>query len=193
MSEADGQLEPRIVITELDELLAVNDLRALAGRSIDELRQLRDRLGEIETGLSFARRMAQGRLDILLGELGARALPGDGAGDGLGGTDVLGRLPDVLSGQSRTMSQPRPVRDVEIPAFADEILAPLDQFITPSQLADLATLDDETIRAAADRITAYEQAISRRRLEVHRIVDEVQEEIIGRYRSGALTVDDLLN
>jgi len=27
---------------------------------------------------------------------------------------------------------------------------------------------------------------------VHRLIDEVQEEIIGRYRSGAVSVDDLL-
>ena len=65
MNDRTGPQEP-IVITELDELLLTNDLGSLSTRPIHDLRALREQLGEIEAGLSFARRMAQGRLDIVL-------------------------------------------------------------------------------------------------------------------------------
>ena len=71
MYEPEGQQEPNIVIAELDELLDSNDLRALSERPMDELRALRDRLSAIEVGLSYGRRMAQGRLDILLSAVAA--------------------------------------------------------------------------------------------------------------------------
>ena len=72
MSDVNGPEEQRIVITDLDDLLAANDLTALGSRPIDELRALRDRLSDIELGLSFGRRMAQGRLDIVLAEFHSR-------------------------------------------------------------------------------------------------------------------------
>src|SRR5262245_12316856 len=94
--DPDAPEEPTIVNSELDDLLSRNDLGSLANRPIEELRQLRDELGEIELGLSFGRRMAQGRLDIVLAEFHARL-----QGRAESPQELLGRLPEVLSSQGR--------------------------------------------------------------------------------------------
>jgi hypothetical protein len=176
------------VITELDDLLAVNDLSSLTARPITELRELRDRLGEIELGLSFGRRMAQGRLDIVLAEFHSRI-----QGKTETAHELLERLPEVLSTQARGGGLPRHMRDdVEIPNFADKILAELDHLVNPADLASVDALDVDALDAAAQRVSAFERALSAKRSEVHRLIDEVQEEIIVRYRSGSVSVDDLL-
>lgn len=175
------------MITELDDLLLSNDLGLLAPRPIEELRALRDRLGEIETGLSFVRRMAQGRLDIVLAEFHARL-----QGKAESAHDLVDRMPELLSGQARGTGTPRPVRDIEIPVFTEQFLNELDQLLHPTDLAAIEGLDVDDLDNAAQRISAFERALSVKRSEVHRLIDEVQEEIIGRYRSGSVSVDDLL-
>ncbi|HBX78229.1 MAG TPA: hypothetical protein DEG43_11315 [Acidimicrobiaceae bacterium] len=187
MYEPEGQQEPNIVIAELDELLDSNDLRALSERPMDELRALRDRLSAIEVGLSYGRRMAQGRLDILLSAVAAHISGGTGTA-----SPLVAELSGALAGQSRTQSIPRPVREVEIPDFADQIVAKLDEFIAPSLLVEFNSVERTVLVEAAERTSAFEQAISRTRHEVHRVIDEVQDEIITRYRTGVVTVDELL-
>jgi len=176
------------VIAELEALLESDALASVSQRSIAELRELRDRLAEIETGLSFGRRMAQGRLDIIVAELEARGA-GTSSADAAA---LLGRLPEVLARQTRGRGTPRPVRDVDIPDFADQIVGGLDRIVGVGELGSLGTVDVLRLTDVAEQLAAYERAISTRRHEVHRLVDEVQEEIIGRYRSGAASVDDLL-
>jgi len=180
--------EPRIVIAELDDLLSTDTMSRISGLAMDDLRQLRDRLGEIETGLSFGRRMAQGRLDIVITELEGRA-----SGRAGGGTsELLGRLPEVLARQTRGGGRPRPVRDVAIPDFADEFTEQLDRIVGVRELGSLSDADGLRLSEMAEELATYERAISVKRREVHRLVDEVQDEIIGRYRTGAASVDDLL-
>lgn len=180
--------EPVIVIAQLDDLLSANDFGGLSSRPIEDLRRLRDDLGEIELGLSFGRRMAQGRLDIVLAEFHARL-----QGRSETAQELVDRLPEVLSSQGRAPGVGRQVRDGELPRFADEILGELDQLVHPTDLAAIEQLDVDQLDGAAQRLSAYERALSAKRSELHRIIDEVQEEIITRYRSGAVSVDDLLN
>ena len=187
MNDPSGQQEPAIVITELDELLLANDLGSLPSRPIEELRALRDHLGEIEAGLSFVRRMAQGRLDIVLAEFHARL-----QGRSETAHELVDRLPEVLSGQARGQGQPRAIRDVDLPQFTDQILAELDQLLHPTDLTSIESLGVDDLDAAAQRVSSFERSLSVKRSEVHRLIDEVQEEIIGRYRSGSVSVDDLL-
>lgn len=179
--------EPRIVIAELEDLLASNTLASISDLPMDELRSLRDRLSAIETGLSFGRRMAQGRLDIVIAELENRS-----SGTSNDSTALLGRLPEVLARQTRGGGRPRPVRDIGIPDFTDDFTVQLDRIVGVTELGSLADADGLRLAEIAELLAAYERAISVRRREVHRLMDDVQDEIIGRYRTGAASVDDLL-
>ena len=86
---------------------------------------------------------------------------------------------------------PRPVRDLEPPAWADSLTAPLDGAISPAKLGDMASMSDAELSEAAGKIGEIERELSEARREIHRRIDRVQDELVGRYRSGA-TVDDLL-
>ena len=169
----------------LDELLGAADTSELGSRSLEDLRLVRDRLTSVELGLSYGRRMAQGRLDIITCELERRA--GAPTTD-----DLLGRLPEVLARQNRGEGMPRPVRDGELPEFADVIVADLDRLVLPTELAGVTDLSDQRLAEITGRLGEVESGISTKRHEVHRLIDEVQEEIVSRYRSGAASVDDLL-
>ena len=186
MSEPPGA--PELVITELNDLLSDHDLEALPTMDMDRLRSFRARLNEVEFGLSYCRRMAQGHLDILMAESQRRAHTGD-ADDALEG--VLARLPDLLAQHSRGQGSTHRVYDGEIPTFAEELVADLDRQIGRAA-TELSQIDSVTISAISDQICEFERSVSRKRQEVHRLIDDVQAQIIERYRTGAASVDELL-
>ena len=70
----------------------------LGERAMEELRAVRSRCQSLENSLSYVRRLIQGRFDIVGGELQRRREGGD-SGDT---SDLIGRLPDILSDGSRT-------------------------------------------------------------------------------------------
>lgn len=168
---------------DLDELITLEEPDDLSSCSIAELRIIREQYQEVESGLSYIRRIVQGRLDTLSMEIERRA---DAAG-----ADLLGRLPEALAAHTRGPGLPRPVRDLEPPPWADDALGALDGLLTPAQLAELGSLEDAALIAAAERTGEIEREVSAQRHEMHRRIDRIQDELIGRYRDGA-TVDDLL-
>jgi hypothetical protein len=171
----------------LDQLLDGIDPGVLSQRSLDDLRDLRHRYQEIETGLSFGRRLVQGRLDIVLAELQRRS-------EGHSGTcaERVGDLPDVLAQHTRGAGPARIIPETDLPDFVDVFGRELDDIVCAEDLVRLGELDTATIGRAVDSLEAFERQLSRKRHELHRVIDDVQEEIIGRYRSGSASVDDLL-
>jgi hypothetical protein len=168
---------------DLDELITTPAPADLSGCTLGELRSIRDHYQDAENGVSYARRIVQGRLDTVAVELQRRR---DGVDDGL-----IQRLPDALAAHSRGPGMPRPMPDLEPPAWADDLLAGADAALPPSALAGLESLGDDELDRAADTLGAMERELSAARHELHRSIDRVQDELVGRYRSGA-TVDDLL-
>ena len=176
----------RSVIAGLESILDGFDLSGVSNLPLDELRSIRHRLDEVELGLSYGRRMAQGRIDILLCEIDRRSGSGEPA-------ELITLLPDALSNHMRGGGLPRPLPSVELPVFADRIVAELDSILGPTVLGDIASVDAEQLSGYVERLRTAEQEIGHQRREAHRMIDELQEEIIGRYRSGAASVDDLLS
>ena len=180
-------VEEPTVTDLLDHLLDDLDPGTLAGVGIDDLRGARDRYQEIEAGLSFGRRLVQGRLDIVICEVERRSSGGAESLD-----DLMARLPSALSRHTRGSGTPRPVRDTQLPLFADALTREADSILDPNELAQLAQVSDDRIDVIMAELQAFEQQVSAKRHEVHRIIDEIQEEIVSRYRTGAASVDDLL-
>lgn len=174
--------------TVLDNLLDDIDPGIVSQRDIADLRVLRERCQEIETGLSLGRRLVQGRLDIVMAELERRNGPAP-----LSDSAAMEQLPEVLSRHTRGGGVPRPVRDTELPAFTDDIALALDAMVPAEELPRLSEFETAQLVAAIDSLREFEVHVSQKRHEVHRVIDDLQEEIVGRYRSGAATVDDLLH
>src|SRR5690242_4497615 len=77
---------------ELDRLLDADYLGDLQSRPIEEIRAMRAECQRAEDGLSYVRRQAQGRLDIVAAELTRR---GEGKGPSEAG-DIVDLLPQIL-------------------------------------------------------------------------------------------------
>lgn len=167
----------------VEDLITFSEPEDLSTASLPELRELRDGYQQVENGISYARRIVQGRLDTVSVELERRA---EAAGE-----DLLSRLPKALAAHTRGPGMPRPPQDLEPPDWADEIVAELDELLTPLQIARLTELDDDTLMTGAERIGQLEQELSDARRFLHSRIDRIQEELVGRYRRGA-PVDDLL-
>jgi len=171
----------------LNHLMDDIDPGVVSQRTLPELRDVRDRCQQVEAGLSFGRRMVQGRLDIVMLEVERRSTGGSTSTE-----ELMGRLPAVLAQHTRGGGTPRPVRDEELPAFTEELSLELDRMVAPSDIGRLSELDGEHIDRMIDQLQALERRVSAKRHELHRVIDELQEEIVSRYRSGAASVDDLL-
>ena len=74
---------------DLDELITIEEPDDLSSCSLPELRIIRERYQEVESALSYIRRIVQGRLDTISVEI-------SGAADDAG-VDLLGRLPEALA------------------------------------------------------------------------------------------------
>ncbi len=172
----------------IDELLAPDLLAGLTGRGLEDVRQLRDDLQRAEGGLSFTRRMIHGRLDIVGAEIERRRQGGDP--HDLSG--LIAQLPDLLADPDRPDAPPRSPRLLEVTAVPDELAAELDQIVDTDALADLREQDDDTLRTMTTKLVDLERWVSERRHALQERVDEVQAEIVRRYREGEATVDGLL-
>jgi hypothetical protein len=177
-----------MVDASLDELLAPDYVDSLELLSIEELRSRRIRAAEVEVGLSFARRLVQGHLDILLAESDRRE-----AGTApIDASSLVERLPAILSDRVHTPGNGRLVT-LLAPARSDhEHLNRVDAMVEAARLVDLPSLDDAALAASKEALFGLERDVSRERRALHEVMDRLQQELIRRYKVGEITVDSLL-
>jgi hypothetical protein len=172
----------------LDQLLDPAMLEDLASQPLDEVRANRDECQRAEHGLSYVRRLAQGRLDIVGRELEHRRT-GDDAGDL---SSLVEELPQILADRMRGPGLGRPPQDLEPHELPDELLAELDAIAGPSRLGAMADADVADLEALVTDLEAFEQKVSGLRRQLHGQIDALQAEITRRYRTGEASVESLL-
>lgn len=171
-----------------DDLLDPGFLDGLIDLTLDELRARRATAIEVETGLSFLRRVVQGRLDIVLAEIARREAggePGDIA-------DLVKRLPSILGERVHAPGLGRLPTFLAPGELDHELVGRLDAILAPERLGDLPELAEDELSSVADRLGTFEHDVSARRRRLHEVLDRLQEEIVRRYRTGEATVDSLL-
>jgi hypothetical protein len=175
---------------ELDRLLDPDYLGDLQSRPMEEVRAMRDECRQAEDGLSYVRRQAQGRLDIVASELTRRA-EGKGPSDV---ADIVDQLPSILGHGVSTSGRISEVRttNLEPPAEAAQLIIELEGILHESSLTGLGQITDDELRQLVDRLTEYERLVSDRRRGLHDRLDALQAEIVRRYKSGEVTVESLL-
>ncbi len=176
--------------SDLDTLTSPQYLADLGSRTIADIRAMRAECQQLENDLSFVRRMAHGRLDIVGGEVSRRrrgAAPTDA-------TDLVDQLPTLLGEHEpgRSSSLPRPPQTLEPSPAADRLVAELDEIVTTGQLTALGEVGDDELDELIDRLQAFETRVSAQRRALHETIDVVQREIVERYRSGEASVDTIL-
>lgn len=174
----------------LDRVTADGYLADLTSRPMETVRAMRAECQGLENALSYVRRVAQGRLDIVGAELARRASGGDPANL----AELIGRLPDILADRTAPSGPigARPPLDLFADDAGQEWSAEVDAIFNPVDTGTLTSLDDAHLGTVRDELAAYEQLTSARRQRLHAIIDALQAEITRRYRTGEATVDSLL-
>lgn len=154
--------------------------------SLDELRAERARLQADEDVVSYVRRLAQGRVDVVRAELRRRVQNASGVESG----DVTGELPRVLGAQVAAGSS-RPPRDTAVPADHPLVLE-LDRVCDQAGFDELTACSDDRLAEMITVITAWERERSADRQSFFARIDALTAELVRRYRDGEASVDSLL-
>ena len=151
-----------------------------ASLSLDELRALRSELQQQDDVVSYARRVAQARLDLVKSEIERR----------VSGVDVSDVVTTVLSRQltGGPARPPRPAEDLS----DNRLSAELDQICSAHGFGRLDELDDDGLTALSEAIGAFERRVSADRKARFDELDALSAELVRRYRDGEASVDSLL-
>jgi hypothetical protein len=171
----------------IERLLSPEYLANLGTLTMEELRQRRQDCSEVENGLSYYRRLIQGRLDIVHAEMARRA-------GGVAATDLAGlveQLPAILAERGGGGSR-GPLPDVVAPAGIETMSGQLDEIVDADRLASLPDESEAELRNVANALSTLERTVSSQRRDLFEQIDTLQEEIVRRYKTGEATVDALL-
>jgi hypothetical protein len=161
-------------VRRIDRILAPAYLAGIDGRPLDELRALEREVIEVETEMSYVRRLAQGRIDILAAEGDRRA-----AGGALG--DLIAALPTILADDSgRVGPAGTRVQPVLAPAASIEWNRGLERLVTDGTLANLPNLTDAELQATVAQLRDLERDVSERRRALHTVLDALTHAIASR-------------
>lgn len=145
--------------------------------SLAEIRARRHELQSAEDAVSFVRRMAQGRLDLVQDEQRRRA---SGAEPPTG--SLADRLAEVF-GQQHGGGSARPPRETDVPAD-HPLLVQLDELCDEHGFAELETLDDRTLSDLESALGMFEKECSRQRHQLFEEIDALTAELVRRVREG---------
>lgn len=164
-------------------------LSGLGQLPLAELRAKREMCAELEMELSYVRRLAQARIDLIMAESERRH-------QGLSepSAEVLvEQLPQILGERTRAEGPGRLPSLLAPSDWAQGSLAARVEEVLPSdQLGSLGALSTQELDELHVSLSRLERDISAERRALHDIQDRLQEELVRRYRSGEATVDALL-
>lgn len=174
--------------TELARILDADFLADVSTAPLPDLRERRARCQRVETALSYLRRLAQGRLDIVSGELDRRGQGGDP--HDLGG--LIERLPEILSDRGRGATAGHVVEVVDPGMPSGELFEELATIDVEGHLTDLGGVAEDALLETRARLQALEARVSGLRRELFTRIDRIQAELAHRYATGEASVDRLL-
>lgn len=167
-------------------LVPTEQLDRLGELSTQELREQRAACEAAEEGLSYARRLLQGRLDILRAGLVRH--------DDDAAPDLLGELPAILADPQQRSDDPLQARvsRVRVPKDAERYAQLLDDVLAEDEAERLEERSIDDLRRLVDRLSVHEQELSTRRRALFDRIDALRAELADRYRDGRADVRELL-
>lgn len=176
---------PELSLVEVLDPAYLADLDQL---TLAELRAKRDLCVQLETGLSYLRRLAQARIDLVAAEserrrVGAAAQP----------EALVGQLTQILAEGPRAEGPGRlPTIFAPAEGAQSELAARLEAVCPSEKVARLEQLAGSELGQLLRSLSALESKVSSERRALHAVQDRLEEELVRRYRSGEATVDTLL-
>jgi hypothetical protein len=174
---------------DLDRILTSPYLDGIQARSLEEIRAMRTECQQAEVGLSYLRRLIQGRLDIVhtyLGHLGSDAPPDLAT--------LVDDLPGILSSGPGRPPGPEHLPMLLAPDTEEsDLTAELDAVLGADEIATLDELEPDRLRDLAGRLETLENRVSLDRRALHVRIDTLQAELVERHKTGRASVDGLLS
>jgi hypothetical protein len=161
----------------------------LTGLDMVDLRAKRTECQELEVALSYRRRIAQGRLDLVGVEQRRRLQGGERP---VGDEALVRELTAALADRGRPAGNGR-LPQLLAPDIDGIDLADLDAIAGTTTLSRLSELTDDEIVELVSQLGRFEADTSRERRALHDRIDSLQAEITRRYRTGEASVDSLLS
>ncbi len=169
----------------IDQVSDPTFTRDLDTLPLDELRERRHVLDDLDRELSYYRRILHGRMDLLAFELRRRS--------GEETRSLIEALPEILAdsptGDRETLPKALPVEPPELPARGRRAI---DRALGNDFLARLPELDDAELEEIQRGLTEAERAVSAQRRTVYEAHEQILAELTRRYRTGLADVDELL-
>jgi hypothetical protein len=150
---------------------------------LDELRALRASLQHDDDAVSYVRRLAQARLDLIDAEMRRRDRHADPS-------VITSELPVIL-GSHLTGGPARPPRPAE-DASDHPLAIELEHLWAEHGGSDLPSLDDDQLVALRSDLRIFEQVRSKERKALFARIDGLSAELVRRYREGEADVEGLL-
>jgi hypothetical protein len=158
----------------IDIVLAPEYVDGLADLPDDDLQAMHEECMELETEVSYVRRLAQARIEILIAEQERRATGGSVA-------DLIAALPKILAdpGPRPDPAASRLSRHLA-PAPAIQWTRGREPLIVDDTLANLPTLSDESLEGTLGELRELEREVSERRRALHGVIDGLESELARR-------------
>lgn len=172
----------------IDQVLDPEFIEAIDEIPLDELRKRRGICDELDSELSYYRRLLHGRMDLLSFEMRRRS--------GQEHRTLIEALPDILADSDGETSphflvpKSLPVEPPDIPV---EGRRSIDRVLSDDFLAHLTEIEDEELRSIQQTLTDAERRISTQRRTVYEVLETLTTEVARRYRDGLASVTELLD
>ena len=158
----------------IDIILSGLYTNRLTEKPEDAVRELRDTAREVETEISFLRRLAQSRLDIFKAEQDRRSRGGSLS-------DLIAALPSILaSGETRSSAPNSRLSSILAPSPSIEFKRGMETLVSDNSLANLDQVTDEELVSSMKELEDFEVEVSETRKKLHTVIDELEGEIARR-------------
>jgi hypothetical protein len=168
----------------IDRVLAPGFVDGINGLDLEELRVRRADADQEEVDLSYARRLLQGRLDILRAEQDARRGDGPLRVPPRSDVEIVAALSRILADDGARQTRGLGKHTSASPSRVGEHRREAERAVADVGGSDLAALDDVQLAEAIANLADIEARVSRSRRQVQGVVDVLTEEIARRYAAG---------
>ena len=173
----------------IDRVLAPDFLDSLAGLTLDEIRERRSEADQEEVDLSFARRLIQGRLDILRAERDRRRGIGPLVDASHTDAAIVDALKRILADERRN-DHGMGRHLISEPSRVGEHRREAERAVADVGASNHGAMTDTQLGEALLSLEDIETRVSRSRRRVQVVVDTLTAEVARRYRHGDLAAGD---
>jgi hypothetical protein len=168
----------------IDRVLDPSFVDGIRELTLEELRRRRAEADQEGVDLSYARRLLQGRIDVLRAEQERRQGVGPLAEMPRSDAAIVAALGRILAdppSEGRPLSQSR--HALARPTRVGEHRREAERAVADVGGSDLSAFSDIELDAAIEQLTAIEARVSRSRRSVHAVIDTLTDEVARRYTS----------